>query len=732
MATKSIKVPSKPARAKAVAPKGTAAKSATASRVASKASSPKTASPKTASPKTASVKTASPKTASLKTTSPKMTSAKTLPPKTTAKARPAAGARKTAGGARPAGIVVPPGRISLGQLEQMIADPATPPEALRPYLVVDETRSQPFGPVLAPNPATVDMPATAEARARGDIALASLNWVERMKRRMAFERRMAGGYDGPVIVSEGDSWFQYPVLLWDVIDNLAQDYAILSLDAAGDTLQQMVDQGEYLTSLKSTGASIFLFSAGGNDVLGGGNLKAHLLPYDPARSPEQHLLPSFDALLDHAIALYDRILRDVEKLPGGVHTICHGYDRALPNGGRWLGRPMLERGITDPAFQARIVAVMVDRFNARLERLTSHFARVSYLDLRGVVGPKLDRWNDELHPQNPGYADVAARFRREIQRLAPPRARDRAVALPATRKSVAAEAAARAVLEPHVAGDTGRKGLSLHVGLNSIDPAHYQGSSGLLAACEADAEAMRAIAENAGFETRMLLSAQATRGAVIDHIRAAADACAPGDIFLFTYAGHGAQVPDLNGDEPDRMDETFCLFDGMLVDDEVYDLWCAFKPEVRVVVVSDSCHSGSVTRMAPVLAAAAPDAPAQRLLPLPVALKTFEAHRAFYAGISRSVRHADEGRLVRALATPLQCSVLLLSGCQDNQTSADGPFNGRFTEELLKVWHSGSFARGYEAFHRRIVAGMPPAQSPNLWFIGAPNPAFLRQKPFSI
>lgn len=647
-----------------------------------------------------------------------------------AKPRPPGRAPRGGGGDPPAPVVPPLARISLAQLEQMIADPATSPEALQPYLVVDEARSQPFGPVLAPNPATVDLPPTAEARARGDIALASLNWVERMKRRIAFERRMAGGYDGPVIVSEGDSWFQYPVLLWDVIDNLSKDYAILSLDAAGDTLQQMVDQGEYLTSLKSTGASVFLFSAGGNDVLGGGNLKAHLTPYDPSRAPEAHLLPSFDALLDHAVALYDRILRDVEKLPGNVHTICHGYDRALPNGGRWLGQPMMERGITDPAFQARIVAVMVDRFNARLAHLASHFARVSYLDLRGVVGPRLDRWNDELHPQNPGYADVAERFRQEIRRVAP--SRERAVPLPATRRSLAADAAARAVRDPHVASNTGRKGLSLHVGLNSIDPVHYQGSSGLLVACEADAEAMRAIAENAGFESRTLLSAQATRNAVIDHIRAAADACQPGDIFLFTYAGHGAQVPDLNGDEPDRADETFCLFDGMLIDDEIYDLWCAFKPEVRVLVVSDSCHSGSVVRMAPVPAAPDPDAPAQRLLPLTVALKTFEKHRAFYRDISQSVRHVDEGRLVRELTTPLQCSVLLLSGCQDNQTSADGLFNGRFTEELLKVWQSGSFARGYEAFHRRIVAGMPPAQSPNLWFIGRPNPAFVGQRPFSI
>lgn len=618
------------------------------------------------------------------------------------------------------------GKITLAELERLIADPATPDDVLRRHLVVDEERSQPYGPVLKPNPATVAVPATTESRTRGDIALASLNWVERLKRRLAFERKIGGGYSGPVIVSEGDSWFQYPVLLRDVIDNLMDDYAILSLDAAGDTLQQMVDQGEYLKSLTATGASIFLFSAGGNDVLGGGRLEAHLRDFDPDLSAEQHLQPSFDQLIDRAIALYDRILRSVEKLPSGVHTICHGYDRAIPNKGKWLGRPMVERGIVDPAFQAKIVAVMVDRFNARLKALARHFDRVTYLDLRTVVGTDLKRWDDELHPKNPGYADVAARFRKAIEQVAKPRAMRSPVS-----RSTAARSAAIAARDPRPARATGRKGVSLHVGLNAIDPAHYQGSSGELTACEFDAGAMKAIAETAGFETKSLLTAAATRAAVISEIRSAAETCRPGDIFLYTYAGHGTQVPDVNGDEPDdQVDEAFCLYDGMLIDDEIYDLWRGFKEGVRVLVVSDSCHSGSVTRA--IRAAPPPGAPRKRLLPRSVAFAAFESHRPFYAGIAAVSRHSEEGRMPRELSVPLACSVLLLSGCQDNQESADGVFNGRFTEELLQVWNSGAFQGGYDLFHDRIRAGMPDNQSPNKWFVGRPDPAFLGQKPFSI
>ena len=46
-------------------------------------------------------------------------------------------------------------------------------------------------------------------------------------------------------------------------------------------------------------------------------------------------------------------------------------------------------------------------------------------------------------------------------------------------------------------------------------------------------------------------------------------------LFL-TYSGHGGQAPDLNNEEPDGMDETWCLYDGQLIDDELYSSWGAF------------------------------------------------------------------------------------------------------------------------------------------------------------
>ena len=48
------------------------------------------------------------------------------------------------------------------------------------------------------------------------------------------------------------------------------------------------------------------------------------------------------------------------------------------------------------------------------------------------------------------------------------------------------------------------KGLSIHIGLNSVDPNHYKDQNGNpwpghLVACESDARAMQAIADKQGF-----------------------------------------------------------------------------------------------------------------------------------------------------------------------------------------------------------------------------------------
>src|SRR5262245_49661514 len=111
-------------------------------------------------------------------------------------------------------------------------------------------------------------------------------------------------------------------------------------------------------------------------------------------------------------------------------------------------------------------------------------------------------------------------------------------------------------------------GIALTIGLNAVDPNHYQGWAGDLVACEADAHDMAAIANAKGFKTMTLLTKQATRTAVANGMAMAAQTLKAGDIFMLSYSGHGGQLPDLNRDEDDQQDETWCLYDGELIDDE--------------------------------------------------------------------------------------------------------------------------------------------------------------------
>jgi hypothetical protein len=298
------------------------------------------------------------------------------------------------------------------------------------------------------------------------------------------------------------------------------------------------------------------------------------------------------------------------------------------------------------------------------------------------------------------------------------------------------------------------RALSLHVGLNQVDPTHYSGWSGPLNACEADAEDMAAIARSKGMTPTSLLTKQATRKAVTDNLSDAAAELKAGDYFFLTYSGHGGQVKDTSGDETDGTDETWCLYDGQLIDDEIYDLFKKFARGVRVFVLSDSCHSGTVTREIYLQSAGEPEAK-PRHMPLDVALKVYRDNKAFYDGIQAKFRESYEKAALtigsQALAaqitamTPqaaywisqiirreVQASVILISGCQDNQTSSDGVFNGAFTGRLLQVWNNGAFQGNYAQFHQQIVNGMPPSQTPNLFTYGSDVPNFQAQRPFTV
>jgi metacaspase-1 len=304
------------------------------------------------------------------------------------------------------------------------------------------------------------------------------------------------------------------------------------------------------------------------------------------------------------------------------------------------------------------------------------------------------------------------------------------------------------------------KGLSLHIGLNFVNPDAYNGWDGALSGCINDANSMHAIAVSQGFQAEKLIDSQATASQVVSKICEKSQQLQAGDIFLLTYSGHGGQLPDQTGMEEDGMDETWVLWDRELLDNELYCLWGRFASGVRIFVSSDSCHSGTVVRMLykqqtkqrgrPLnidgLKRASEDRLAQnrkiigsnglrsaltptkepkpRFIPVDVSLRAFEKKTEEYRYYGFMAGSKEQN--------PVSAQLIFISGCQDNQYSYDGDQNGLFTSKLLQVWANGAFSGSHLSFYNQISALMPSYQTPNYMTLGIPIEGFINQKPYAV
>jgi len=265
--------------------------------------------------------------------------------------------------------------------------------------------------------------------------------------------------------------------------------------------------------------------------------------------------------------------------------------------------------------------------------------------------------------------------------------------------------------------------ISLHIGINRIDKKHY-GDSYPLAGCINDARDMLALARKNGYdESYILTNQEGTYKNVTTHLSDAAKKLKKGDTLFISYSGHGAYVPDENKDETDGKDETWCLYDRMILDDELAQYWSKFKTGVKIFMISDSCHSGTVSRAMP------PNGSLNGLQQRRTRLmkdgpRVYEQHKSLYNNASGNTKTQSKANTIKA-------SVILLSGCQDDQTSLDGDKNGLFTENMLKVYKKGAFTGNYAAMLKEILKLMPSNQTPNYYLSGKRNKTFESSVPFS-
>jgi hypothetical protein len=228
----------------------------------------------------------------------------------------------------------------------------------------------------------------------------------------------------------------------------------------------------------------------------------------------------------------------------------------------------------------------------------------------------------------------------------------------------------------------------------------------------------------------------ATVLAVSHAVSEAATRLNAGDTFFLSFAGHGSQLFDSSNDEPDSLDETWCLYDRMILDDELNGLYFGFAPGVRVLLISDSCHSGTIDRVLEIERETEFDDPRGIAIPYPPAQEL--VFRALSEQEARTAFRNDPDRYAEAAAlasryaqASLKCSLQLFAACQDNQLAADGAGHGYFTQQLLYHWQGGAFQGSYDELFQAIERAMPKRQKPNRDFLGEPVAAFISGRPFS-
>lgn len=258
------------------------------------------------------------------------------------------------------------------------------------------------------------------------------------------------------------------------------------------------------------------------------------------------------------------------------------------------------------------------------------------------------------------------------------------------------------------------KKLALCVGIND-----YPGADSDLSGCVNDANDWAKAFSARGFAVEKIFDKQATGKSIRAAIEKTIGRAAKGDVVVIQYSGHGSYVPDADGDEPDGVDECICPYDivskGPITDDTLFDLYSTKKEGVKLVVISDSCHSGTVAKFAPIQTpptAVGKGAPQRKVRFLPPAV--------FLS--SRRLAGLGDRRAVRRSNPPGRYAALLMAGCQDTEYSYDAYFNGRpngaFTFVALQKFQKLPKSATFQQWFTQIRSALPSRQypqSPNLY-----------------
>jgi len=234
----------------------------------------------------------------------------------------------------------------------------------------------------------------------------------------------------------------------------------------------------------------------------------------------------------------------------------------------------------------------------------------------------------------------------------------------------------------------------------------YPGDENDLSGCLNDVNDTAQLLTKRGFSVNTLVDAAATRAGILGQMRAVLQAAVAHDSVVISFSGHGTWMPDIDGDEPDHRDEAWCPYDfedAVVLDDEIYATITTYKqPDVRLLLIADSCHSGTVCR------AVGPDLGPKarpRFMP-PSRLPQYKT----LAQVAATRDAPPRGKVQEVPGT------VLLAGCTDREVSYDAVFhdrpNGALTYFALSTLAKLPVGVTYDAWYKAIRKRLPNPEYP--------------------
>lgn len=219
------------------------------------------------------------------------------------------------------------------------------------------------------------------------------------------------------------------------------------------------------------------------------------------------------------------------------------------------------------------------------------------------------------------------------------------------------------------------------MGLTAVDPKRNNGWDGDCPGADTDRRTMSGLLRREGIIAQTLNNHECTSYGFENQMLRMRSRLQRGDLLVITYSGHGGQVRDLSGDEDDGYDETFCFWDGQYTDDRFRRQLDKLPDGVRVLLITDSCHSGTVSR-------------------------------------SRSAEAWNKPlTLTRSTVEMPGIEMIHIAGCSEDKFSYGWHNGGQMTNALKKVYRSGEL--NASEWFSRMSKRMPAYQRPEITFDGA-------------